>query len=37
MIKIKIEKNAIYFYKNDECIGAYYGDNVSRIASLVKG
>ena len=34
---MKIEKNAIYFYKCDECIGAYYGANVNRIAALVNG
>lgn len=36
-MQMKIENNAIYFYKGGECIGAYYGANVNRIAALVKG
>ena len=37
-MRMKIEKNAIYFYNgNGECIGAYYGANVNRIAALVNG
>lgn len=36
-MRMKIEKDAIYFYKKGECIGAYYGANVNRIAALVNG
>jgi hypothetical protein len=36
-MQMKIEKDAIYFYKGGECIGAYYGENVARIASIVRG
>lgn len=36
-MQMKIEKDAIFFYKGGECIAAYYGINVNRIATLVRG